>query len=216
MSMDIKSLGSFVWSIAELLRGDFKQSEYGKVILPFVVLRRLDCILETSKQDVLDMAASLPKDMDEEARDALLSGVVGTNIRLYNESRFTFATLKGQDPKDIHRNLMDYMTFLPHTKPGFIRRVCSCNVRSNEENRRCANHVSPKQQIVGILQECAAGDEGLGAVPQARKCRRHALQVGSKYGGLQVSELIGAEGSRIENAELKRLLGRWHARQRGL
>ena len=35
---DIKSLGSFVWSIAELLRGDFKQSEYGKVILPFVVL----------------------------------------------------------------------------------------------------------------------------------------------------------------------------------
>ena len=109
-SSDIKSLGSFVWSIAELLRGDFKQSEYGKVVLPFVVLRRLDCILEATKQDVLEMAASLPKDMDEEARDALLSGVVGTNIRLYNESRFTFATLKGQDPKDIHRNLLDYIT----------------------------------------------------------------------------------------------------------
>jgi len=44
MSTDIKSLGSFVWSIAELLRGDFKQSEYGKFILPFVVLRRLNCI----------------------------------------------------------------------------------------------------------------------------------------------------------------------------
>jgi type I restriction-modification system DNA methylase subunit len=40
------SLGSFVWAIAEILRGDFKQSEYGKVILPFVVMRRLDCILE--------------------------------------------------------------------------------------------------------------------------------------------------------------------------
>lgn len=58
MGTDIKSLGSFVWSIAELLRGDFKQSEYGKFILPFVVLRRLDCILEASKQDVLDMALS--------------------------------------------------------------------------------------------------------------------------------------------------------------
>lgn len=59
---DIKTLGSFVWSIAELLRGDFKQSEYGKVILPFVVLRRLDCILEPTKPAVLDRAKSLPKD----------------------------------------------------------------------------------------------------------------------------------------------------------
>ena len=107
---DIKSLGSFVWSIAELLRGDFKQSEYGKVILPFVVLRRLDCILEATKQDVLDMASSLPDDMDDDARDTLLSGVVGQDIRLYNLSRFTFASLKGQDAKDIHKNLVDYIT----------------------------------------------------------------------------------------------------------
>lgn len=107
---DIKSLGSFVWSIAELLRGDFRQSEYGKVILPFVVLRRLDCILDATKQDVLDMAASLPDEMDDEARDTLLSGVVGQNIQLYNLSRFTFASIKGQDAKDIHKNLIDYIT----------------------------------------------------------------------------------------------------------
>ncbi|OOY31260.1 class I SAM-dependent DNA methyltransferase [Thioclava sp. F36-6] len=107
---DIKSLSSFVWSIAELLRGDFKQSEYGKVVLPFVVLRRLDCILEASKPDVLAMAESLPADMDDDARDTLLSGVVGQNIRLYNLSRFTFASLKGQDAKDIHKNLIDYIT----------------------------------------------------------------------------------------------------------
>ena len=109
-SADIKSLGSFVWSIAELLRGDFKQSEYGKVILPFVVLRRLDCILEETKPAVLEMAATLPEDMDDEARDTLLSGVVGQNIQLYNLSRFTFASLKGQDAKDIHKNLIDYIT----------------------------------------------------------------------------------------------------------
>ena len=66
MSIDIKSLGSFVWSIAELLRGDFKQSEYGMVILPLVVLRRLDCILEDSKPAVLDTAASLPSNMDDD------------------------------------------------------------------------------------------------------------------------------------------------------
>jgi type I restriction enzyme M protein len=110
MSADIKSLGSFVWSIAELLRGDFKQSEYGKVILPFVVLRRLDCILEETKSTVLDTAETLPAEMDDDARDTLLSGVVGQKIRLYNLSRFTFASLKGQDAKDIHRNLLDYIT----------------------------------------------------------------------------------------------------------
>lgn len=48
-SSRIQGLGGFVWSIAEILRGDFKQSEYGKVILPFVVMRRLDCILEASE-----------------------------------------------------------------------------------------------------------------------------------------------------------------------
>ena len=37
---------TFIWSVADLLRGDYKQSEYGKVILPFTVLRRLDCVLE--------------------------------------------------------------------------------------------------------------------------------------------------------------------------
>ena len=47
---DVRVLGGFVWSIAEILRGDFKQSEYGKVILPFIVLRRLDCLLEASKR----------------------------------------------------------------------------------------------------------------------------------------------------------------------
>lgn len=47
------NLSSFIWSVADLLRGDYKQSEYGKVILPFTVLRRLDCVLELTKPDVL-------------------------------------------------------------------------------------------------------------------------------------------------------------------
>jgi len=47
------NLSSFIWSVADLLRGDYKQSEYGKVILPFTVLRRLDCVLEPTKRAVL-------------------------------------------------------------------------------------------------------------------------------------------------------------------
>jgi type I restriction enzyme M protein len=48
-----QNLSAFIWSVADLLRGDYKQSDYGKVILPFTVLRRLDCVLEPSKQAVL-------------------------------------------------------------------------------------------------------------------------------------------------------------------
>ncbi|MEI2735389.1 MAG: type I restriction-modification system subunit M N-terminal domain-containing protein [Rhodoblastus sp.] len=44
--MNHQTLSSFIWSVADLLRGDYKQSDYGKVILPFTVLRRLDCVLE--------------------------------------------------------------------------------------------------------------------------------------------------------------------------
>ncbi|MGV8804881.1 MAG: type I restriction-modification system subunit M [Polaromonas sp.] len=47
------NLSSFIWAVADLLRGDYKQSEYGKVILPFTVLRRLDCVLEPTKAAVL-------------------------------------------------------------------------------------------------------------------------------------------------------------------
>lgn len=43
------NLSSFIWSVADLLRGDYKQSEYGRVILPFAVLRRLDCVLAPTK-----------------------------------------------------------------------------------------------------------------------------------------------------------------------
>ncbi len=51
--MNHQTLSSFIWSVADLLRGDYKQSEYGKVILPFTVLRRLDCVLEVTKDLVL-------------------------------------------------------------------------------------------------------------------------------------------------------------------
>lgn len=107
---EIRNLSGFAWSVAEILRGDFKQSEYGKVILPFVVLRRLDCILETSKAQVLDAAKALPDGVDEATRDMILFGAVGGNVKVYNLSRFTFATLKGQDPGQLHQNLVDYIT----------------------------------------------------------------------------------------------------------
>jgi type I restriction enzyme M protein len=55
------NLSGFIWSVADLLRGDYKQSEYGRVILPFTVLRRLDCVLEPTKDAVLDEHAKQTK-----------------------------------------------------------------------------------------------------------------------------------------------------------
>ena len=59
--MSDRHLSAFLWSVADLLRGDYKQSEYGKVILPFTVLRRLDCVLEPTKAAVLEEKAAREK-----------------------------------------------------------------------------------------------------------------------------------------------------------
>ena len=57
--MSFQELAAFLWSVADLLRGDYKQADYGKVILPFTLLRRLDCVLEPTKHRVLDVNAQL-------------------------------------------------------------------------------------------------------------------------------------------------------------
>ncbi|WP_419739581.1 type I restriction-modification system subunit M N-terminal domain-containing protein [Ruegeria sp.] len=69
-SENVRNLDGFVWSVADILRGDFKQSEYGKVVLPFVVLRRLDCIIARFQGGG---SVAIPKErnrsMDERAID---------------------------------------------------------------------------------------------------------------------------------------------------
>ena len=60
----------FIWSVADLLRGDYKQSDYGKVILPLTVLRRLDCVLEPAKEKLLERAKTLPAKADEKMRNS--------------------------------------------------------------------------------------------------------------------------------------------------
>jgi type I restriction enzyme M protein len=58
MTQNTNNLAAYIWTLADLLRGDFKQSQYGRIILPFTLLRRLECVLETSKDDVLKQLPS--------------------------------------------------------------------------------------------------------------------------------------------------------------
>jgi len=108
----------FIWSVADLLRGDFKQSEYGRVILPLTVLRRLDCVLEPTKKKVLAKAKDLPKKADEAMQDLMLAKASGHSF--YNLSQFTFASLLG-DPEHIAANLRNYIAgFSANAREIFI------------------------------------------------------------------------------------------------
>lgn len=90
-------------------------------MLPFVVLRRLDCLLEGSKEAVLEAEKSLPDTADDATRDMILFGAVGGNVKVYNLSRFTFDSLRGQDPGQLHQNLIDYITkFSPNVRDIFL------------------------------------------------------------------------------------------------
>ena len=100
----INNHAAFIWSVADLLRGVYKQSEYGRVILPLTVLRRLDCVLEPTKADVLELVEELPVSLQN--RDPLLEQVAGQSF--FNTSRHTFATLLG-DPDNVAGNLRNYI-----------------------------------------------------------------------------------------------------------
>jgi len=95
---------AFIWSIAELLRGDYKRSDYGKVVLPFVVLRRLDCVLADSKQKVLQANAGLPKQLEN--REPALMAAAGQSF--YNLSKLDFSKLL-DDPEHLKENLEAYI-----------------------------------------------------------------------------------------------------------
>ena len=109
---------SFIWSVADLLRGDFKQSEYGNVILPLTVLRRLDCALEKTKTKVLERAKTLPKNADQKMRDVMLCQTAGQSF--YNLSKFTIQSLLG-DQEHIAANLNNYIAgFSANAREIFI------------------------------------------------------------------------------------------------
>lgn len=102
---NVKESANFIWSIADLLRGDYKQSDYGKVILPLTVLRRLDCVLEPTKENVLAKFEQA-KSMKIENLDPILNKAAGYNF--HNRSKFDFNKLIA-DPNNLAVNLRNYI-----------------------------------------------------------------------------------------------------------
>ena len=103
---NFSQVAAFIWSVADLLRGDFRQSQYGRVILPFTLLRRLECVFEPSKAKVLEAnekvkAMPLPEDAKEKM---LLKATDG--LSFFNTSALDLSSL-GQ--KNIRENLSNYV-----------------------------------------------------------------------------------------------------------
>jgi len=117
----VKTYNTFIWSIADLLRGDFKPSEYGRIILPLTILRRLDCVLAKTKDAVVAMANDLPEEIDDESRMMILSTTADAGGQIYNTSRFTFDSLHQQEASELHENLIDYISgFSPNIRDIFL------------------------------------------------------------------------------------------------
>jgi len=94
---------AFIWAVADLLRGNFKQSQYGRIILPFTVLRRLECVLEPNKQRVID-AAKRHADKPDGVREQLLLREAGQQF--FNTSPLALATLSDTQTLE---DLMNYV-----------------------------------------------------------------------------------------------------------
>ncbi len=115
--MNQAALSAFIWSVADLLRGDYKQSEYGKVILPFTVLRRLDCVLEGTKGKVL--AEKAKREVAGVDPHPFLLRASGHTF--YNTSKLDLPTLLG-DQDHLAPNLTAYLhAFSPDARDIFER-----------------------------------------------------------------------------------------------
>ncbi len=112
-------IANFLWSVADLLRGDYKQADYGKVILPMTVLRRLDCVLRDTKPKVLAKYEE-KKGGKVTNLDPILNRITG--VPFHNVSKLDFEKLKG-DPNHIGANLLAYIKgFSPDARDIFLER----------------------------------------------------------------------------------------------
>jgi type I restriction enzyme M protein len=111
--MNQKNLGSFIWSVADILRGEFKRSEFGRVILPFTVLRRLECVLEPTRDAVLSRHKELADTSID--LDTVLPNIAGH--RFYNTSPYRLSTIGETSTRE---NIADYINkFSPTAREVF-------------------------------------------------------------------------------------------------
>ena len=125
----MSNLGNFVWSIADQLRGVYRPAQYGGVILPFTILRRLDCLLEPTRDQVRELAGKY----EGGALDVQVKRKTG--LGFYNTSEFDFAKLL-EDPEGLRANLIDYISSFSDNIDVFERFKFENEIATLDEKNR--------------------------------------------------------------------------------
>ncbi len=218
-----EELKARIWEIANRLRGPYRPPQYRLVMLPMVVLRRLDCVLEPTRDAVLKRRDELEAQrMPAAAMDRLLGKAADPRRKypLYNRSPYSFARLLG-DAENIAPNLVSYINgFSPTARRIFEHQFPVCQPLPHHARREADHlvggvhrpHVVAGGELVNVPLEVLVGDPVVGAVvcplhhrPEALDavCAGHAVDVlaGAVVDRLMVldraavgPEFVGVEG----------------------
>jgi len=124
-------MAGFIWSVADILRGDYKQHEYGDIILPFTVLRRLDCVLSKKKTTVLKKYNTV-KDKPEATMEKILNQTAGYHF--HNHSPYDFEKLCA-DPNNILDNFESYIQGFSIETREIISKFDFINILKDLDNK---------------------------------------------------------------------------------
>ncbi len=146
--MNHNQITNFIWSIANLIRDHYRRSKYPDVILPFTVLRRLDCVLEPTKEQVLETHHRFKDQLAPEALDAQLQRASG--FVFYNTSNYDSQRLL-QDPDAVYPNITNYLNGFSENMKEVIanfklRKPCTrpaCSTRSSRPFPRSISIPTP-------------------------------------------------------------------------
>ena len=147
----MSNLGGFIWSIADQLRGVYRPAQYGNVILPFTILRRLDAQMAEHRDTIRKLAAANP------SHDVLARQVKKqTGLQFHNTSQFDFERLKA-DPSGLRENLVDYINGFSDNIDVFARFKFENEIATLDE----------KDRLYLVASQFAAIDLHPGSVPNA-------------------------------------------------
>ena len=124
----VQELADFVWNIAESLRGRFGRHKYGNIMLPFVVMRRLDCAFSSHREAVLAALRDMPPGLDEERQQKRVLRVTrypstGSELRFWNASKLDFSALRAQEPAQLKDALVEWISaFSPDVRDILLNR----------------------------------------------------------------------------------------------
>ncbi|MDA8516706.1 class I SAM-dependent DNA methyltransferase [Citrobacter sp. Igbk 16] len=141
---------AFLWSVADLLRGDFKQSQYGRIILPFTLLRRLECVLEDSKEAVLAQTTKVKAmNLPEEALEKLIlraaDGLMFFNASPMDLSKMGQNGIKANLEKYVQSFSTDAREIFEHFKfSEFVGQLEEANLLYKVVQKFATAELSPK------------------------------------------------------------------------